>query len=75
MREDGAKIDRLLPATDVEYDPQTSEPEESPHQPLALTADLNPDGAVEACYRFFSSFSSAGTILLSGTIDILRPLR
>lgn len=46
MREDGAKIDRLLLTTDMNYDPGTSEPEESPHQPLALTADLNSDGTV-----------------------------
>lgn len=46
MREDGAKIDRLLLTTDVDYDPETNEPEESPHQPLDLTADLNFDGTV-----------------------------
>jgi len=46
MREDGAKIDRLLLTTDMNYDPVTNEPEESPHQPLALTADLNSDGIV-----------------------------
>ncbi|MHC4656777.1 MAG: hypothetical protein ACYS91_17430, partial [Planctomycetota bacterium] len=46
MREDGAKIDRLLLTTDMNYDPETDEPEESPHEPLALTADLNSDGIV-----------------------------
>ena len=46
MCEDGAKIDRLLLTTDVDYNPETSEPEESPHQPADLTADLNSDGRV-----------------------------
>jgi hypothetical protein len=46
MREDGAKIDRILLATDAGYDPGTGEPEESPHQPFDLTGDLNSDGEV-----------------------------
>lgn len=46
MREDGAKIDRILLTTDVDYDPETNEPEESFHQPFDLTADLNYDGTV-----------------------------
>jgi len=46
MREDGAKIGRLLLTTDVDYNPEISEPNESPHQPADLTADLNSDGRV-----------------------------
>jgi hypothetical protein len=47
MREDGAKLDRLLLTADVGYDPETNEPEESPHQSFSdLTADLSSDGIV-----------------------------
>ena len=46
MREDGAKVDRVLLSTDADYNPETSEPEESEHQPFDLTADLDTNAVV-----------------------------
>jgi len=46
MREDGAKLDRVLLTTDTAYNPETSEPEESEHQPFDLTADLDTNAVV-----------------------------
>jgi len=48
MREDGAKLDRILLTTDELYDASAEEPDESPHSPFhQITADLNDDGIVD----------------------------
>ncbi len=46
MREDGAKIDRLLLTTDVNYDPTGQAPEEGTHQLANILGDLNTDDQV-----------------------------
>jgi hypothetical protein len=47
MRKDGAAIDRLLLTDSSSYDPSSSEPPESAHQPADLIGDFDGDGDVD----------------------------
>lgn len=47
LREDGAKLDRLLLTTDINYAPTMCEPQESEHQPFDLGADLDNNAVVD----------------------------
>jgi hypothetical protein len=48
LREDGVKLDRVLLATDQNYDPADDEPVESPYAPIEqVMADVNADGVVD----------------------------
>ena len=62
LREDGAKLDRILLTTDDSYNPAIDEPNESSYSPIyEIISDLDGDGDVD-----FGDFDFIGLYWLNG---------